>query len=96
MKSKKADRLRPDLIPPEAEAALSKVYSFGTKKHGERDWELDLIKNPKEKHWESFCRHVLEHKSGKEKDEESGLPPIYHAFCRLSMYITLRDREGKK
>lgn len=36
------DKPRFDLIPPEVEASLAAIYSLGTKKYADRNWEQGL------------------------------------------------------
>lgn len=85
-------KLRPDLITKEMETALAEVLAQGALKYDPRGWETQPEVYTKAKHYESFCRHMLEWKSGKALDEETGLDPIKHAFARLGMLITLIER----
>ena len=49
-----AGKTRYELIPPQAIEELAKVYTFGTKKYGDRDWEKGTS-------WGKFFGSMLRH-----------------------------------
>jgi len=87
-------KLRVDLIAPEMTEGIAQVLGGGVAKYGERNWELGL----------PICaaslaaakRHILKFELGIDKDEETNLCHLLHAFTNLGMAYTnyLRYGEG--
>ena len=70
-------KLRFDLIPPDAMRAVADIFTYGTRKYDDRNWEKgDLkwgqLKGAHDRHMNSFW-------SGEDLDPESGKPHIAHA-----------------
>ncbi len=86
-------KLRMDLIPAEAIIALAEVLTKGAVKHGERDWEKNTTLDD---HFAAAQRHLWKLWKGEVIDPEFGFPHVWHAFCRLAMYITLQERQSAK
>lgn len=85
----KLTKLRMDLIPAEAIFALAEVLTHGADKHGERDWEEHTTID---EHFAAAQRHLWKAWNEETIDPEFGLPHVYHAFCRLAMWIALYKR----
>ena len=83
-------KLRYDLIPPEAEASLAAVLTFGANKYGDRNWELGI---DEDRLYAARRRHEAAHRTGEILDPESGLPHLWHALTTLAMSITLEIRK---
>ena len=87
------DKLRMDLIPPEAIYALAEVLTFGAKKYADRNWEKGIELN---RLFAATQRHLWDMWKGELIDPESNLPHSYHALTNIAMYITLNERNNKK
>lgn len=76
-------KLRFDLIPASADAALAKVLTFGARKYSDRNWEKGMP-------WckgmlASIKRHLHEFEKGNDYDAESGLSHLEHALTDIAM-----------
>lgn len=67
---------RYDLIPAEPLSELAKVYTFGAKKYGDRNWEKGLTWG---RVFAAIMRHLWKFWRGEKFDEESGLHHLAHA-----------------
>ena len=85
------DKLRMDLIPPEAIYAMAEVLTFGCKKYGNRNWEKGI---ELDRLFAATQRHLWAMWNGELLDKESGLPHSYHALTDIAMYITLGMRKN--
>lgn len=83
------EKLRYDLIPPEALRALATVLTFGAGKYKPRNWEEGI---PSDRLFAARQRHEWAVRNGEYSDQESNLPHLWHAFCNLAMQITLEER----
>jgi len=83
------DKLRLDLVPPEAEEAIGEVLTSGIKKHGERNWEAGRLYSGE---YAALRRHLLAWAKGEFRDPESGLPHLFHALTRLAFLVTYEKR----
>jgi len=90
---KKFDKGKPrmDLIPPEAVFAIAETLRYGAeeKDYGERNWEKGIKAT---RLFAAAQRHLWKWLSGKDIDEESNLPHLYHAICELAMLIATVER----
>jgi hypothetical protein len=84
-----AFKLRYDLIPPEAEAALASVLTFGASKYNDRNWELGL---PWMETVASLRRHLAAFVAGEDLDPESGLPHVAHIITNAAFLVTMTKR----
>ncbi len=80
---------RYELLPPDALEALVKVYTFGADKYGDGNWEKGFKWS---RIFGAIMRHLWAFKSGKDIDEESGLPHLTHAAwgCMTLLAFYLR------
>ena len=72
-------------LPWAAIRELSKVQAFGHKKYG----DFNNYRKGMEVSRQLSCalRHISEYMDGSNADEESGLNPLAHAFCRLAFVL---------
>lgn len=84
------DKLRFDLIPPEADIALAEILTFGAKKYADRNWEKGMK-------WSrcvaSLKRHMSRWESGELLDPETNKPHLWHMLCNVAFLVTYSDRE---
>lgn len=92
----KADAGKPrlSLTPPAIIFAIAQVREYGCKKYGDpENWR----QVEPERYKEAAFRHFLEYISDSgSKDEESGLPHLYHIACNIAFLIALEKQEKKK
>lgn len=70
-------KLRMDLIPPEVEKALAEVFTFGTKKYDDRNWEKGI---PFRACVGALKRHLNSWLMKEDINEESGLNHMKHVL----------------
>lgn len=80
-----SEKLRFDLIPPEAEHALAAVLTFGAKKYAPDNWRK--IKDIPERYRGALRRHLNALQLGEARDSESGLPHSWHALACLAFIV---------
>ena len=85
------DKLRVDLVPPEAIAELAKVLAFGAAKYGDYNW-LQGMKWSRV--YAAAVRHLLAWYGGEVEDPESKLSHLSHALCNIVFLITYANRGG--
>jgi len=85
------DKLRFDLIPPEAERGLAQILTMGAKKYAPRNWEtgnaefaLGCIA--------SMRRHLNYWQLGEKIDPESGLSHLKHMMWNAMAIAVLEER----
>lgn len=92
----KADAGKPrlSLTPPAIIFAIAQAREYGCKKYGDpENWR----QVEPERYKEAAFRHFLEYISDSEsKDEESGLPHLYHTACNIAFLIALEKQEKEK
>lgn len=82
---------RPCLVPPEIIWAITYVREYGCKKyHDPENWK----KVEPERYQNAAYRHFLAYlKDQNAKDEESGLPHLWHLACNIAFLIALEKEE---
>jgi hypothetical protein len=79
------DKIRYELIAPEAQKELARVLTFGAKKYDDHNWRKGFA-------WSrldgSLERHLQAWRQGEEIDPESGLPHLGHAYACLMMLLS--------
>lgn len=87
----KHDQNKPrlDLIPPEAIMALGEVLDYGAKKYGEHNWLKGMSWG---RVFGAALRHLFQFWAGEDRDKESGLCHLHHAFANIAFLITYRLR----
>lgn len=84
------EKLKMDLIPPEAIEALAAILSDGAKRYGERNWEKGMNWG---RVYAAALRHLFSWWKGENKDPESGFSHLWHALCCVSFLVTYEKRE---
>ncbi|NNM74785.1 dATP/dGTP diphosphohydrolase domain-containing protein [Enterovirga aerilata] len=83
-------KIRFDLVPPDALAAVAMVLTFGAAKYADRNWEkgIDLARLRA-----AMMRHLNRIELGEDIDGETGLPHMAHAACCAMMALALWMRQ---
>lgn len=80
-----SEKMRFDLIPPEAEYALAAVLTFGAKKYAPDNWRK--IEDKKSRYSAALGRHLNAWKLGEKIDSDSGLPHLWHALACMNFLV---------
>ena len=84
------DKVRMDLIPPEAVFALAAVLTFGANKYADRNWELGMKWG---RPFGALMRHMWAWWRGEKADPETGMSHLWHAMCCIAFLVTYEQRE---
>jgi len=86
------DKERFDLFPPYPMLELGKVFTFGSKKYEDRNWEKGMKWG---KIFSAAMRHLWKFWLGEKCDEESGLHHLAHAAwnCLILLEYTITRQE---
>jgi len=85
------EKIRFDLIPPEAEEALAEVLTMGAKKYGDRNWENGI---DNDRLLGALRRHLNAWQQGEVIDPESGKSHLDHVLCNAAFLVTFERRRG--
>ena len=82
------------LVPTGIVRAVGRVRQYGTEKYGDPDnWKQVEI----ERYRDALYRHWLNYLDDpKGKDEESGLPHLWHLACNAAFLIEMEDEKWQK
>ncbi len=94
------DKVRMDLIPPEAIFALADILTSGAKKYSNRNWEKGMKWS---RPFAASMRHLWAWWAGAAPttksflfgslDSESGRSHLWHALCCISFLVAYEERE---
>ena len=91
----KADLNKPklSLVPTEIINCVARVREYGNKKYGDpENWKTV----EKERYIDAMFRHLLSYvNDNNSKDEESGLPHLWHIACNVAFLCELDKQEEK-
>lgn len=76
------DKLRFDLIPVDAQIGIAEIFTHGSKKYGDNNWQN--VK-PAIRYYAAAMRHITAHLTGEKFDQDSGLRHLDHAITSLIM-----------
>lgn len=83
-----AGKPRPTLVPSSLIEAVTAIRKYGCAKYHDPDnWK----KVEPQRYRDALYRHWLAYLKGEERDEESGLPHLWHLACNAAFLI---DMEG--
>lgn len=80
------DKLRYDLVPPSAFAAMADVLTYGARKYKPNNWKN--VDDP-ERYIAALLRHIESYRQGEKCDKESGKPHLAHALTNAAMLLEL-------
>ncbi len=84
-----ADKVRLELIPPDAVWALGQVLTHGAKKYTPNNW----LKGTKwSRYVGALLRHLFAWLGGEKTDPETGFSHLWHALCCLCFLVTYEIR----
>ncbi len=86
-----AGKPRPTLVPASLIQAVTAIREYGCQKYHDPDnWR----KVEPQRYKDALYRHWLAYLDGEEKDEESGLPHLWHMACNLAFLIDMEGGDG--
>ena len=88
-----SDKLRYDLVPPEALEEVVKVLTFGAGKYTDRNWEKGINYG---RVYGALMRHMQAFWKGEDKDAESGISHLSHAGCCLFFLLAYEGRRMRE
>lgn len=81
-----AGKPRPTLVPVSLVSAVTAIREYGCRKYHDPDnWR----KVEPQRYKDALYRHWLAYLGGEEKDQESGLPHLWHMACNLAFLIEM-------
>lgn len=81
-------KIRPTLVPVSLTRSVAAVREYGCKKYSDpENWR----KVEKQRYKDAIYRHWLAYLNGEERDEESGLPHLWHLACNAAFLIDMED-----
>lgn len=86
------EKLRLDLIPTDAVQEVARVYTFGAKKYGDRNWEKGLLYH---RPFGATLRHMYAFWDGEQLDKETNIHHLAHAICELEFLLAFELRNMK-
>lgn len=78
-------KLRVDLLPVGALAAVGAVMTFGAEKYGANNWQAVT---PRRRYYGAALRHLFARARGQACDPETGLPHLAHAACCILFMLS--------
>lgn len=84
-----AEKVRLELIPPEAIFALGDILTFGAGKYAPRNWERGMSWG---RVFAALMRHLWSWWARADADPETGRSHLWHALCCLVFLIAYESR----
>lgn len=87
-----AGKIRPTLVPVSVINAIAAVREYGCAKyHDPENWR----KVEPQRYIDAAYRHWLAYLEGEERDEESGLPHLWHLACNIAFLIEMENKRER-
>ena len=83
------DKIRMELLSPEALEGTAQVLTFGAKKYADRNWEKGVKYS---RVFGAVMRHLWAWWKGESLDPETGLSHLHHAACCIMFLQTYEAR----
>jgi hypothetical protein len=87
------EKLRYDLIPPEAMEELAKVLTHGATKYEDHNWARGIKWS---RVFAALMRHMWSWWKGENADPETGYSHLSHALCNIVFLVTYEQRKMKQ
>ncbi len=84
-----SDKIRMDLLPPEALVSLGKVLTYGAAKYKPNNWRGVNS----ERYVAALLRHLVSHMGGTKMDDESGLTHLDHVLTNAAFLVAKQQEE---
>ena len=85
-----SNKLRMELIPPDALEALARILTDGAIKYSSRNWELGMEWS---RPYAALQRHLLAWWGGQDVDPESGHPHLWHVLTNAVFLVSYNERK---
>lgn len=83
-----AGKIRPTLCPVAVIRAITEIREYGCRKYSDPDnWK----RVEPQRYKDAAYRHWLAYLSREKKDQESGLPHLWHLACNIAFLIAMED-----
>lgn len=83
---------RPTLVPVSLIKAVTAIREYGCAKyHDPENWR----KVEPQRYIDAAYRHWLAYLEGEERDEESGLPHLWHLACNIAFLIEMEQKANR-
>jgi len=79
------DKLRYDLVHPEALREITEVLTYGSRKYSSDNWKK--VPDLKRRYFAALMRHMWAWWGGEDNDTETGFSHLAHAGCCLLFLI---------
>lgn len=92
--SAKADCGKPQLslVPTKILEAIARVREYGNRKYKSKDnWKTVEIERYRDAAFRHWAQYIDDPQS---RDEESGLPHLWHVACNISFLVSLEDNNA--
>lgn len=86
------NKLRMDLIPPQAISAIAEVLTYGAEKYSPESWRL--VEPFYDRYYAAALRHLIAWRSGEKIDPESKISHLKHALCNLVFLVTKEAQDN--
>lgn len=86
------NKIRMELLPPDALLGIASVFTFGAQKYDSWNWARGIEYS---RLYGAMMRHMNAWYKGEELDPESGQSHLYHAGCCLMMLIETQQNLDK-
>ena len=84
------EKVRLDLLPPEALWGTAEVLTFGAKKYAAHNWRKGLNYS---RVYGAMLRHITKWWEGEDLDPESGISHLHHSACCIAFLQTFVETE---
>lgn len=81
-----------DLLSPWFLEGTAQVLAFGVKTYAPYNWALGILFS---RVFAALQRHLWAWQAGEERDEESGMPHLWHASCCLMFLVHYTSHTGQ-
>lgn len=83
------EKVRWELVPPDAVNEVAKVLTFGAHKYADRNWEKGMEWS---RVYGALQRHMAAWWGGEDTDSETGLSHLAHAGCCIMFLLSYEKR----